>query len=131
MPSIFYFILLYAICTIYKQYLNQELTCKSVFLGWKVWTLTKGVEAREVAQLVTPCSFNLPSFSFSNGSSPTTDTFPKNYKNPPLPVLSSVLSATITPNLTILDFKHLSKLSTVSDNAVSYTHLTLPTICSV
>jgi len=84
--------------------------------GWKVWTLTKGVEAREVAQLVTPCSFNLPSFSFSNGSSPTTDTSPKNYKNPPLPVLSSVLSATITPNLTILDFKHLSKLSTVSDN---------------
>ena len=80
----------------------------SIDQGWRVWVLTKGVEARAVAELVTP-TYETHELQTNTKDNVTTD----------LPILSSVISTMATPNLTVLDFKHLSHLSTVSDNVFS------------
>lgn len=72
-----------------------------------MWVLTKGVEAKEVAELVTPTYDN-----FLPRARPPGDSVQ-------LPILSSVLSTVVTPALTVLSFQQLSSLSTVSDNVFS------------
>ena len=72
-----------------------------------MWVLTKGVEAKEVSELVTPTYDN-----FLPRARPPGDSVQ-------LPILSSVLSTVVTPALTVLSFHQLSSLSTVSDNVFS------------
>ena len=72
-----------------------------------MWVLTKGVEAKEVSELVTPTYDNFLPRARPPGESVQ------------LPILSSVLSTVVTPALTVLSFHQLSSLSTVSDNVFS------------
>ena len=76
-----------------------------------MWTLTKGVEAKEVADLVTP------THSYDNFLSPTaSDNKAKHANQEHLPILSSALSTLTTRHVTVLSFKELSLLGTVTDN---------------
>ena len=65
-----------------------------------MWVLTKGVEAKEVSELVTPTYDN-----FLPRARPPGDSVQ-------LPILSSVLSTVVTPALTVLSFHQLSSFST-------------------
>ena len=75
-----------------------------------MWTLTKGVEAKEVADLVTP------THSYDNFLSPAASDKPKHVNQEYLPILSSALSTLTTRHVTVLSFKELSLLGTVTDN---------------
>ena len=72
-----------------------------------MWTLTRGVEAKEVADLVTPTT----SYDIYL-SQPK----PKSRKREYLPRLNYVLKTLTTSKVTVLSFKELSLLGTVSDN---------------
>jgi len=75
--------------------------------GLSVWVLTKGVAAQEFYEAMMPTN----TYYF--------DLTPSKKDQINIPILSSVLSVLIQPKLTVLNFKKLSLLSSVSENVFS------------
>ena len=97
------------------------ISCNFPSLGLRVLTLTRGVEAKLIAVLSTPTNSNDIYDNLANSCdnlllSPAARSRPQNINQDYLPILKTVLSTLTTRNVTVLSFKELSLLGTVSSN---------------